>query len=356
MADDPSRILLVRPSALGDVARTVPALVSLKRAFPAAAIDWLVQDSFADVVRHHPALHEAIEFPRKRFAPFGRSAKVTGAVLSYLRELGRRGYDRVYDLQGLSRSGWLTWATRAKRRVGPADARELAWLAYNRRIKVPIERVHTVDRMLAVIEGDGVEAVCDMQLHVGGDDRAWARRCMAEHGLEPGRFAVIAPVARWLSKTWPAERFEAVAQRLGEHGVEACVIVGAESERPHVGPLLEAGAAPRRIDRIGATTVGQLMAIIEPAALLLGNDSAALHIAIGLGVRAVGLYGPTDPAKVGPYRYDIGVVAADHAGATHYRAARDDQSVIARITVEQVAEAIGRVMAAPAPASPNPAD
>ena len=357
VADQPQRIVLIRPSALGDVARTVPALVSLRRAFPGAKIDWLVRDTFSDVVAHHPDLNEVVTFPRDQFRRFGTSIAITTQVLRYMKMLKRRQYDAAYDLQGLSRSGLLTRATRAPRRVGLAapEARELAWLAYNHRIKVPDAAVHAVDRMLAVLEGDGVPPVRDMRLYVGDPDRAWAERYMDQHQLTDERFAVIAPTARWLSKRWPIERFGAVADRLPRVGFDAAVVVASKSERPQVTQLSEGthpGAAHlpgvRRLDLVGGTTVGQLMAIIERCGLLIANDSAALHIAVGLGRRCVGIYGPTDPAIVGPYRYELGIVAAPPEMRRNYRDA-GDQSIIAAVTVEQVWTAIERVLAAAPP-------
>lgn len=345
---NPRRILLVRPSALGDVARTVPALVSLRRAYPDAKIDWLVRDSFADVIASHPDLSEVVPFPRQRFRGFGRSLGVTREVMGYIRGLRERRYDVVYDLQGLSRSGYLTWATRAPRRIGPADAREMAWLAYSNRISVPATLTHTVDRMMAVIEGDGVPGtVREMRLYVSEADRAWADAYLAQQNLMPERFAVIAPTARWLSKRWPIERFAAVADRLKALDFDAAVVVAAGAEREQVTPLLQVGGV-RKLDLVGGTTVGQLMAIIERCGLVVANDSAALHIAVGLGRRCVGIYGPTDPRNVGPYRYDIGVIAADKEDRAHYRDVHD-QSIIAGITVEQVYSGIKRVMSAAPP-------
>ncbi|MBI1368924.1 MAG: hypothetical protein GC162_09760 [Planctomycetes bacterium] len=346
-AENPQRILIVRPSALGDVARTVPALVSLKRAFPAADIDWLVQDSFAQVIAHHPDLHQAIAFPRKDLR----------AAVRMCFALHRHRYDRVYDLQGLLRSGLFTAATLAPRRIGAGDAREMAWLGYTKRIAVDPANVHTVDRMLAIIEADGVPIVRDMRLHVSVPDKQWARQFMADHGLEAERFAVIAPTARWASKAWPAERYDQIAERLGEVGMEAAVIVAAKNERDAAALLVNETSKRkvRRIDLIGKTSIGQLMAILSRAGLVLANDSAALHIAIGLERRVVSVFGPTDPAKVGPYRYDIGTVCAEPGQRLHYRST-SDPSVIASVSAERVWRAVTEVMRSDPPRGlPQPA-
>lgn len=347
--NDPRRILLIRPSALGDVARTVPALVSVRRAFPDAHIDWLVRDVFADAVAHHPDLSGVVSFPRARFRGFGRSWSVTRDTLAWLRELRGGGYDYVIDLQGLSRSGLFAWMTGAKRRAGFADARELAWLGYNRRHQVGSGVVHTVDRMLALIEAEGMTPVRDMRLYTGEQDRQWAEQWLAKHDLAGRRFAVLAPTAMWASKQWPIDRFDALAEGLGEEGIEASVIVGSPPEVNQTRALVGGDRKMRRVDAVGRTSVGQLMALMQCGALAVCNDSAALHLAVGLGVRRVGLFGPTDPAKVGPYRDDIGVVRADVFDTrAHYRD-RNSAGLIERIDVEQVLRTVRRVLAGEQP-------
>ena len=171
------RLLIVRPSALGDVARTVPAAVSLKRAFPDATLDWVVNRPFADAVRAHPAVDEVIPFDRDQ----------PGKVWALMRELRRRRYDAVYDLQGLARSGLLTWATRAKRRVGFKDAREGAWLGYNTKHRID-PGLHTVDRMMALLQADRVEPVDDLALRPSRAGLHRGRqRLLQPTGTAPGR-------------------------------------------------------------------------------------------------------------------------------------------------------------------------
>lgn len=348
----PERILIVRPSALGDVARTVPALVSIRRAWPDAQIDWLVNDHMADAVRHHPAVTEVIPFARERFGRVYRSWGAVRELLGLVGRLRRQRYDVVYDLQGLIRSGVLTAATRARRRVGAVDAGELAWMFYNCRHRIG-PTPHTVDRMLAVLEADGIDPVRDMRLYVGEADRAWADDWLAKHGLVDAPYAVLAPTAKWLSKCWPAERFARIAQRLADLNMRDAVVVGAPGERDQVDAMLASAAPPpgsvRLRDLAGQTTVGQLMAILQTCSLLVCNDSGALHLALGLGRRAVGIFGPTDVDKVGPYRYDIGAVCAANHRKQHYRAAKTDQRIIAGIDTEQVWQAIQRVMSQPPP-------
>lgn len=296
MHDEPRNILIVRPSALGDVCRSVPALVSLRRAYPRARIDWLVQDTFADALRAHPDLSGLVHFPRRgmrewltsgRWAPVGR----------WLRDLSTRGYDLAIDLQGLARSGLFTWISGAPRRVGFSNAREGGWLGLTETYAVPRD-AHAVDRVLDLLRQMGVPPVPDLRLHAPPEDRA---RVDEDPALAPP-YVVLAPTSRWPAKQWPADRFAHVARSLASRGYNV-VLVGADSERRHIAPLLDlARSDPRVIDRVGATTVGLLMAIIERARLVIANDSAALHIAVGFDRPIVGLFGPTRLSLVGPYR------------------------------------------------------
>jgi ADP-heptose:LPS heptosyltransferase len=324
---------------LGDVARTVPALATLRAAFPAARIDWLVHTAFVDAVEHHPMLDGVVPFDRKALGGFGLKPRATRAGLALAKRLRRAGYTRVYDLQGLARSGLLTWLTRAPRRVGFADARERGWLGYNVKHKVPAE-LHTVDRMLGLLAADGPTPVHDMRLYVGEADRAWAAAYRAEHGLTAGRTVLFAPTAQWGCKCWPMVKVAAVAERALAHGTvdERVVLLAAPHEHDRLAPLTErlGGRA-----LLPTTTVGRLMALIEGAAAVVANDSAALHLAVGLDRPAVGVFGPTDPALVGPYRREADVVQpegltpADMAG---YRARKDDDTLIARVGVDAVWE------------------
>lgn len=342
-----NRMAIVRPSALGDVCRTVPVLVSLRRAFPEAAIDWIVQDSFADAIRAHPDLSEVIPFARRRFSRVWRDWSVVREWWRWTGDLRRRRYDVVYDLQGLARSGLITFLTRGKRRVGFADAREGGFLGCTRRHRVPPD-LHTVDRMLALIEAEGIEPVRDLRLHVPPDAAAWWRQECAAHDLRAGGYAVIAATSRWASKRWPAGRFAALAEHLLASGHARVVLVGGGDERGQIGPLLElAGRDGRILDLVGATSVGGLMAVIEGASLLVANDSAALHMAVGLDRPYVALFGPTDVSLVGPYGGREWVVQPPiDAGRLNHKDASLGSSIMERISVEQVVEMIERRQAA----------
>ncbi|MEM9064660.1 MAG: glycosyltransferase family 9 protein [Planctomycetota bacterium] len=300
----PKRILLIRPSALGDVCRTVPVLVSLKRRWPEAEIDWLVQDTFAPAITSHPDLHEAIPFQRKRFAKLHHPGTVA-AFFRWLKQLRGRDYDLALDCQGLFRSGFIAWRTGAVRRVGDRNARELGWLFLNERHTID-PSLHTVDRMLSLAEAAGAPAVREMSLHTSIEARGRAR---AKWPWLTERPVVLAPTSRWASKRWPADRFAALARDLLDQGTNHIAVVGGPGEEEQCQPLIDLAAANSRTHAlVGKTPIEELLCVIESASLVVANDSAALHMAVGFERPTVALFGPTDTGQVGPYRMDDDVI------------------------------------------------
>ena len=148
--ESPKRILFIRPSALGDVCRSVPIVASLKRMWPDASIDWLVQSEFVHAISAHPAVSEVVPFPRTALRRWYLPKVVGINTIRFLRSLKAKRYDLVIDGQGLGRSGLFAWATRAATRIGPSTARECGGLGYTR--SVQISSTHTVDQVLELVE------------------------------------------------------------------------------------------------------------------------------------------------------------------------------------------------------------
>lgn len=344
----PRRILIIRPSALGDVCRTVPVLVSLRRAFswPGTSIDWLVQDTFAEAVSAHPDLTGVVAFPRSALANWKRPGTLR-AVAAYLRGLGRARYDLVLDCQGLFRSGLFAAATGAPRRIGLADAAELGWAGVNEHVHGQRGR-HAVDRMLSLAEAaTGVAAVRDMRLYTTAENRGYVAERL---GLTAGRYVLIAPTSRWPGKLWPQERYVSLCGRLlaeGGAGAERVVFVGSGAEAGRCEGLARLAASDGRVvNLLGRTTVGQLMAVVEGARLVIGSDSAALHMAVGFDRPLIGLYGPTRVELVGPYGRERDVLR--HVRPGERLDHKDEAAGVAlmeRIGVEEVLERSVNILA-----------
>ena len=258
-------------------------------------------------------------------------------------------------------------------------AREGAYLAGNRRIRIP-PHPHAVDRLLALLDACGVEPVADLRLYVDARDREAAAAAREAAGLPP-RFLAVAPTARWGCKRWPLERFAAVAAGVAAAGTAVVGLFGpADREAKiafeatvrgsagggaggagEVGGAESAGhAAP--VIALAPEGVGGLLAHLEAAAGLLGNDSAALHLAVGLGTPTVSLFGPTDPAEVGPWTggqpaaTHVVIRTPDPPAAAAYRRLGDDDTHMRAIPETAVRQAVERILEAPprpAPAAPG---
>lgn len=341
----PRRILLIRPSALGDVFRSVPVAASLARAFPGVPIDWVVQTEFVDAVRAHPAVDRVVPFPRRELVGFWNPFGGWARTARFLRTLAN-GYDLAIDAQGLARSGAMAVFSGARHRIGFADAREFGWIGLNRRIRVPRD-LSAVDRMLAMLDGAGIPSVADLRLQVPDDAiedwSDWRRR-----HLGGARYAAIAPTARWRSKQWPADRFAALAARLLDEGaVERVLLLGAPAEAPVLEDI--AGGRKDIVTLAGAGPLSWSMAAIAEAAIVVGNDSAMIHAAAGFHRPLVGLFGPTDPVECGPYgRVDDTIRADGVDEGTHYRDRGLDDRIMRRIELETVVQATLHRLAVPA--------
>jgi lipopolysaccharide heptosyltransferase I len=339
---DPKRILIVRPSALGDVCRTVPVLVTLRAAYPDARIEWVVQEEYAAAIRAHPALDEAVLFPRARFAHWWRSPRIARELARWFTALRARGYDLVIDSQGLGRSGLMTWATGARRRVGPRWAREFGWLGYNVSHARPRAR-HTVEEMMSLLVAEGLTPVYDMRLYPEEADRTWWHG--ARRALSCGSpYAVLAPTSRWPSKRWPREHWVRIIDPLVSRGFRRLVLVGSPAERGQVAGIAEAGGETV-LDLVGATTLGRSMAIIADADLVIANDSAPLHMAVGLDRPCLGLFGPTDPEEVGPFRRSESVLRAAPGRPVSFKERRLGDALMRRIEPRAVLARVDRLLA-----------
>ncbi|HTW95632.1 MAG TPA: lipopolysaccharide heptosyltransferase I [Tepidisphaeraceae bacterium] len=291
---EPRRILIFKPSAIGDVVHTLPALNLIKRRWPEAEVSWLVTPLCAPLVDGHPQVSEAIVFNRKRYGHAWRSPTASKAMWDFLSGLRDRKFDVVLDFQGLFRSGWMTWMTQARIRVGFDDAREGAPFFYTHAVSSGgWWHQHAIGRYLHLIAALGCDvSPVEFQFVVTEDDRRAVERL-----LPPGaKFAMLFPGTNWRTKRWPAERFVELARPLKERFGLETVIGGAATDEP----LPKSRSVPL-IDLTGKTTLRQTIALIERAALVISNDSGPMHIASALGRPLVAIFGPTSPLLTGPY-------------------------------------------------------
>ncbi len=301
----PRRVLLIKPSALGDVATALPVLRGLRRSFGTDLhIDWLLSRSCAALVADDPQLDGVVMFDRGALGRAWRSASGLRAARSLWRQLRGGDYDWVLDLQGLFRSGLFSRASGAAVRAGFADAREGAARFYTHTTAPPPECLHAVDRNIALARAVGIDARPeDFQLAVPEAGRAFAEAFVAEHGPD---YVAIAPATRWPSKLYPTAHWRAVVAGLARRWP---VVLLAGPGETHLSAPLAGG--PHVIDLGGRTSIAQMVGLISGARGVISCDSAPMHIAAALGRPQLALIGPTEPARTGPYRRAEAVLAAE---------------------------------------------
>jgi heptosyltransferase-1 len=298
----PRRILVIRPSALGDVCRSVPIAVSVKRAFPDAELAWVVQDAFADALVHHPDIDRIIPFPRAKLGRDLRRGRFF-PTLEWAMQIRDWKPSLAIDAQGLLRSGLISFASGAPRRLAYADAAEGSAIFATERAHAP-RHLHTVDRMLALVAHASSDPVADLSLHADPAELQGVDRDYPKRGP-----VVLAPTSRWAAKRWPAWKWADLARRLLARGHGPIAVVGGPGERHQCEPLITLAIADDRVDDwVGATSVARMMAIIARARLVVANDSAAAHMAVGFHRPLVALFGPTRTELVGPYHRDRDVI------------------------------------------------
>jgi heptosyltransferase-1 len=329
-----SRILLIKPSALGDVVHTIPVLVKLRARYPRARIDWLITPENAEVVRYHPALSNVILFARRDFSKRGHRWRAFVSFLNLLKQIRGAKYDLVIDMHGQVRSAFFALISGARVRIGfdrpikrtltisdehdlknvPSHgwrgAREGSWIAYTHRVPIPTLDVHAIDRYLWVGELLGFdENPPDLRIHLSPETVRNVERLLKDKGVDASQpLVVLVPGTIWETKHWTIEGFAGVARHFLREGF-AVALAGTKRDQPRCRQI--AAAAPGTCDLSGKTTPADLAALIRRAEVAVTNDSGSMHVAASLGKPMVSVFGPTNPVHIGPYERPESVVRVD---------------------------------------------
>ncbi len=337
----PRRVLIVRIGAMGDVLHALPAVTALRQRWPEAEIDWAVDRRWAPLLAGKNGCGPVVsrvhlaDTRSWSHAPFSRAT--AGSVLRFRRELREGKYRCVVDMQGTLRSAVIGRFGGAPL-VGFADPREsAARMLYRRRIDR--RGAHVVEQGAALL-GEALDLELTPiapELPRDPEAETWAET-VAGGGR---RVALLAPTAGWGAKQWPAARFAALARELDADGWKVLINTATPYE-PTCAAVAEASGR-------SATPVhsefAQLIALVRRSDLVVGGDSGPVHLAAALGRPVVGLYGPTDPARNGPWGPGSKVVLRDSLSVTsHKRIAAVDPG-LERIGVEQVLQAVRDVAA-----------
>jgi len=294
------KILVIKPSSLGDIIHALPFLKAVKDTFQDASVDWVISKNLRGILEDNPLINELIVFDKDSWKSIRNIPKTSRDISSLRKTLKSRNYDIVVDLQGLLRSGLISLSTPSPLRVGFADAREGSRFMYNRKVAVN-GITHAVDKNLEVARAIGAAAK-RVEFPLSIDDKS-RRKIRTLLGDIKG-YLLILPSARWSSKRWPPENFAALISKLSI----PCVIAGSSADREICLKIIkdidgnkEKTEQLKIINLCGETSLKELTALIEGAKAVVSNDSGPMHIAAALKKPLVALFGPTDPSKTGPY-------------------------------------------------------
>lgn len=287
-----ARILLIKPSSLGDIVHTFPVVSAIKAQWPGSHITWLVKRRWAELV--------------ERAEGVDRVWPVDTMVKSWVREslaLRAERFDLAIDLQGLFRSALVARFSGAPTRIGFANGREGSPWFYTQRVPVADPDVHAVDRYLSVAAALGVSFPDKPRFGfmLPEEDMAAVRELCRRRGFSADQPWVAMNIgARWPTKRWPIESFAAVVDRLHDERLGPVVTIGSVDERPYTNTLRALTKSPF-IDLCGEVPLRCLPALLSKAGAMITNDSGPMHIAAALGVPVIAMFGPTSAIRTGPY-------------------------------------------------------
>jgi predicted lipopolysaccharide heptosyltransferase III len=301
MSSDPvPSLLLFKLRYIGDVLLTTPAIRALRRAYPSSEISMLVNKGTEDVLRYNPHLTRVLTIDRRKIERESLATRLRyeWEVITRLRALR---CTIAVDFDSGERAAYLAFGSGAALRVGFHRTHGVRRLLYNRRVTVG-KGLHTVERNLALVEQAlGVKRdETTLELPVGETERNAIAAWLERHRLLAGRYVVLHPGARYPHKRWPIEKWTQLAARLGERSGLPLVIVGGDAEQA-AAQAIASGLAGQPLSLVGQTTVLELAALCQRAALFIGNDSGPSHIAAAVGTRVISLFGPTDPVVWKPW-------------------------------------------------------
>jgi ADP-heptose:LPS heptosyltransferase len=331
------RALVVRHSSIGDVIHTLPVLATLHEA--GWQVGWVVEPAARELLENHPCLDQLAP------APAARDFSVSAAWAA-LRPLRRRRYDVALDFGGLWKSAAWARLSGATRVLGYSAAwrREpLSGILLSRGVALPEGAAHVIDKNLALLRHVGIEAVGRREFPLPPTAREAAAVEKALAAAAVTRFAILNPGGGWAGKLWPSSHFGVLARGLRERGLPALVTWGpADTALADEVVAASEGAASRAMP----TTLLEYAELARRAELVVAADTGPLHLACAVGAPVVGLYGPTDPARNGPFSADDVVVRRVPSCAPCYRRrCATHAGVMATLTPEEVLEAVDRRLA-----------
>jgi heptosyltransferase-1 len=336
MPENLKNILIIKPSSLGDIILSLPALSALHRNFPDSKIRWLIRSEFIPLLKNHPHLTEIIPFDRKFLGKAWFDPRAFSRLVSLILQLRRSKFDAVFDFQGLFRTASLGWLSGCKKRFGMANAREFGHIFYTHKVAQDQKFAHLVDYYLKIIQAAGATDL-NVQFILPEDSAAVdsVGRLLTEYGIVPNNYAVFVTGSAHPDKCWPVEHFAALAKKISPAFNLPIVATGIASEAGTIENLKSIANVPI-VNLAGRTSLSELIAVLKSAKLVVSNDTGPGHIAAALGRPLVLIFGYSNPARVAPYGRNNCAAAVEPSCRGLKLKSSDPKHDIKNITVDDV--------------------
>lgn len=332
-------ILVIKLRYIGDVLLATPTLRAIKEARPAVRVTMMVNRGTEGVLSGNPDIDEILVLDKGSLA----------AQWRLIVELRRWRFDTVIDLTDGDRSAFLSWVSGASVRIGFNDEHRRRGICYSAVVPPQPGMRHRINRDLAALKPLGIHASeTPPRLWLTGEDDAAADQLLNRLGIRRDQpIMIIQPGARYWFKAWPAERFAELADRLAsDYGFQ--VLIGGSRDEEALAQRIQATARTRPVSIAGLTTLKQFASIAKRAALFVGNDSGAMHMAAAVGAPMVALFGPSNPDEWGPRgdRMTVLYKGLDCRACFHPTCERGELNCMKQLSVQEVYAATVQLLGA----------
>jgi heptosyltransferase-1 len=331
------KVLVVRTSSIGDVVHVLPALAALVRA--GHEVGWLVEPAARVVLEGNPAVSRVVVIPAVKAYRLSEAAAA-------MRALRAERFDVALDFQGLWKSAAWARLAEARRVIGyaaPWRRERASAILIHESVSLPGEAVHVIDKNLSLLRPLGIDALGLREFPLPASPESSVRVSEGLAALGLRAFAILNPGGGWASKLWPAERFGEVARSLRALGL-ASIVTWGPGEEGLAEQVVAAsdGAAQRSFP----TSLLDYVELARRARVVVAADTGTLHLACAVRTPVVALFGPTDPARNGPFdAADVVVRRVPPCAPCHRRVCPRHDGVMAGIAAAEVLEAVERRLA-----------
>lgn len=299
------KILILKPSSLGDVVQALPVLRLLKLHWPNSEIFWWIDAGLAPLLEGDPDLTGIVRFKRRRWGNPINLPEVWHSI-GWMRQ---QNFDLVIDLQCLFRSAMFAWLANGKSLVGLDESREGARGFYDVAVRRDSFYTHAADWYLAVLKK------LNVPVHSNFDwlpeRRAISAEVKRKWSTDSARWIVVQPGARWLNKRWPVENFTETVRQLAAARPDCRFAIMGSAEDKEAGAAIAQADPKRCLDLTGKISLAEMVEWIRLGELMISNDTGPMHVAAALGKPVVAIFGPTEPRRTGPYGQLRNVVRID---------------------------------------------